>query len=81
MSGNRPVPETSAVERDELSADDAWRTPRRYGGRRLLGDAFLWFRYGDGFSHARALGLQLSLAVPPFLIALFGLAGQVGATR
>lgn len=46
MSGSRPVPETSAVERDELSADDAWRTLRRYGGWRLLCDAFCGFVMG-----------------------------------
>jgi YihY family inner membrane protein len=79
MSSTRPVPETCAMERDELSADDAWRTLRRYGGWRLVRDAFLRFRYGDGFSHARALGLQLSLAAVPFLIALTGLASQLGA--
>jgi YihY family inner membrane protein len=79
MSSTRSVPETSVMERDELSADDAWHTLRRYGGWQLLRDAFLRFRYGDGFSHARALGLQLSLAVLPFLIALTGLASQVGA--
>lgn len=66
---------------DTLSADDAWSTLRRYGGWQLLHDAFLRFRYGDGFSHARALGLQLSLAALPLLIALTGLASQLGFTR
>jgi YihY family inner membrane protein len=37
------------------------------------------FRYGDGFSHSRALGLQLCLAIVPFLIALSGLATDLGA--
>ena len=64
--------------REELSADDAWRALRRYGGWRLLRDAFLRFRYGDGFSHARAVGLQLCLAGVPFLIALRGLASKLG---
>lgn len=63
---------------DELSADDAWHALRHYGGWRLLHDAFLRFRYGDGFSHSRALGLQLCLATVPFLIALTGLAGDLG---
>jgi YihY family inner membrane protein len=69
------------MEHGELSADDAWRTLRRYGGWALLRDAFLRFRYGDGFSHARAIGLQLSLAVVPLLIALTGLASNLGLTR
>ncbi|HET8684396.1 MAG TPA: YihY/virulence factor BrkB family protein [Micromonosporaceae bacterium] len=81
MSSNRPVPETCVMERGELSADDAWHTLRRYGGWPLLRDSFLRFRYGDSFSHARAVGLQLSLAVFPALIALTGLASDLGLTR
>ena len=81
MSSTRPVPETGVMGRDDLSADDAWLTLRRYGGWKLLRDAFLRFRYGDGFSHARALGLQLSLAALPFLIALTGLASKLGITK
>jgi uncharacterized BrkB/YihY/UPF0761 family membrane protein len=53
---------------DELSATTlAGAAPPR--GRRLLRDAFLRFRSGDGFSHAQALGLQLCLAAVPLLIA------------
>ena len=63
---------------DELSADDAWLALRHYGGWRLVRDALLRFRYGDGFSHARALGLQLCLAIVPFLIALTGLSSGLG---
>lgn len=63
---------------DDLSADDAWLALRHYGGWRLLRDAFLRFRYGDGFSHSRALGLQLCLATVPFLIALTGLSSDLG---
>jgi YihY family inner membrane protein len=63
---------------DELSADDAWLALRHYGGWRLVRDAFLRFRYGDGFSHSRALGLQLCLAIVPFLIALTGLSSDIG---
>jgi len=81
MSSSQPVPETRAMASDALSADDAWRMLRRYGGWPLLRDAFLRFRYGDGFSHARALGLQLSLAALPFLIALTGLASKLGIAR
>ncbi|MFI5907265.1 YihY/virulence factor BrkB family protein [Dactylosporangium sp. NPDC051541] len=78
MSSTRQVPETSTMSRDELSADDAWQALRHHGGWALVREAFLRFRYGDGFSHARALGLQLCLAIVPFLIALSGLAGKLG---
>src|SRR5262245_16951241 len=63
---------------EDLSADDAWHALRHYGGWHLLRDAFVRFRYGDGFSHSRALGLQLCLAIVPFLIALSGLATDLG---
>jgi hypothetical protein len=62
-SGDR-VPETRLLGEGELSADHAWRALRRYGSWRLLRDAFLRFRSGDGFSHARALGLQLCGVAP-----------------
>jgi len=65
---------------DDLSADDAWRAVRRHGWRPLVRDAFLRFRYGDGFSHARAFGLQLALAAVPLVIAGAGLASAIGAT-
>lgn len=63
---------------DELSADDAFHALRHYGGWHLLRDAFIRFRYGDGFSHSRAFALQLCLAIVPFLIALSGLATDLG---
>lgn len=69
------------MARDDLSADDAWHALRRHGGWRLLRDAFLRFRYGDGFSHSRALGLQLCLAIVPFLIALAGLVSKLGVAQ
>ena len=50
---------------DELSADDALLALRRYGGWPLVRDAFIRFRYGDGFSHARAFAFQLCLAWCP----------------
>jgi YihY family inner membrane protein len=78
VSSTRLVPETRLMADEELSADDAWHTLRRYGGWHLLRDAFVRFRYGDGFSHARALALQLCLAVVPFLIALTGLISDLG---
>ena len=78
MSSTGRVPETWLLGEGELSADHAWQALRRYGGWRLLRDAFLRFRAGDGFSHARALGLQLCLAAVPLLIALNGLASKLG---
>ncbi|MFF5175796.1 YihY/virulence factor BrkB family protein [Micromonospora sp. NPDC000089] len=78
MSSTRLVPETRLMATEELSADDAWRTLRRHGGWCLLRDAFVRFRYGDGFSHSRAFALQLCLAVVPFMIALTGLITNLG---
>ena len=75
----RPVPETGLMTGDELSADDAWPTARHHGFRALLAAAFVRFRYGDGFSHARAFALQLALAAVPLVIAGAGLATAIGA--
>ena len=79
MSSTEPVPETRMMPGDELSADDAFLALKHYGRWPLLRDAFVRFRYGDGFSHSRALALQLCLAIVPFLIALSGLATDLGA--
>jgi YihY family inner membrane protein len=79
VSSTEPVPETRMMPGDELSADDAMHALWHYGRWPLLRDAFVRFRYGDGFSHSRALGLQLCLAIVPFLIALSGLATDLGA--
>ena len=62
-----------------LSADDAWHAVRHYGLRHLLATSFVRFRYGDGFSHARAFALQLALAAVPLVIAGAGLATALGA--
>jgi YihY family inner membrane protein len=78
MSSTNRVPETRLMDHGELAADDAWVALRKYGRWRLLRDAFVRFRYGDGFSHSRALALQLCLAVVPFLIAASGLAADLG---
>ena len=78
MSSTEPVPETRMMPGDELSADDAFLALRHYGRWPLLRDAFIRFRYGDGFSHARAFAFQLCLAIVPFLIALSGLATDLG---
>ena len=77
VSSVRVIPEAGSGEED-LSADDAWRTIRREGLRTVLEAAFRRFRYGDGFSHARAFALQLALATVPLIIAGSGLAGAVG---
>jgi YihY family inner membrane protein len=81
MSSTEPVPETKMMPGDELSADDAFLALRHYGRWPLLRDAFVRFRYGDGFSHSRALALQLCLAIVPFLIALSGLATDLGVSE
>ncbi|MFF4381206.1 YihY/virulence factor BrkB family protein [Kitasatospora sp. NPDC001547] len=60
-------------EPEELSADEAVTTLREYGRWQLLRDAFLRFRFADGFSHARALAFQTVLALVPFAIAVVGL--------
>ncbi|GAA1580740.1 YihY/virulence factor BrkB family protein [Actinoplanes couchii] len=78
MSSTEPVPETRMMAGDKLSADDAFLALLHYGRWPLLHDAFVRFRYGDGFSHARAFGFQLCLAIVPFLIALSGLATDLG---
>jgi YihY family inner membrane protein len=75
----RAVPETELISSDDLSADDAWHTVRHHGLRHLLGGAFVRFRYGDGFSHARAFAMQLALATVPLIIAGAGLASALGA--
>lgn len=79
MSTATRVPETCSLSGDELDASDARTTLRRFGRRRLAVEAFRRFRYGDGFSHARALGLQFVLAMIPMTIALVGLSSVVHA--
>ena len=64
MSSVSIVPETECLSGDELSADDAWHTVRRYGVGHLLSTGFLRFRYGDGFSHARALLMPIRWPEP-----------------
>lgn len=81
MSSTNPVPETRDADGSELAADDALHTLRRYGSWHLAHDAFIRFRYADGFSHSRAFALQLCLAAVPFLIALTGLAADLGQDR
>ena len=79
MSSVTKVPETSTMQEPDLSADDARTTLRQYGSIKLVKDAFIRFRYGDGFSHSRAVGFQLVLALVPLGIAFVGLASAVRA--
>ncbi len=81
MTTARVVPVTTEMDGDELDAEDAWQLSRRIGLRRLLLDSFARFRYADGFSHSRALGFQIALAVVPFLLALSGLAAGLDHER
>jgi len=62
VSSTSRVPETQLMGEDELAGDDAWEALRQYGRWNLLHDAFIRFRYGDGFSHSRALLASLMLA-------------------
>jgi YihY family inner membrane protein len=57
---------------------------RRTGWAELAKQSFARFRNADGFSHARALGFQLTLTAVPGLIALVGLTtslDQAGVRR
>ena len=81
MTTARTVPVTIEMDGDELDAQDAWRLARTFGLGRILVGSFVRFRYGDGFTHSRALALQASLAVVPFLLALTGLAAHLDEER
>ena len=67
------------MQEADLSADDARTTLRHYGRLALVKNSFVRFRYGDGFSHARALGFQLVLSLIPLGIAFIGLSSTVSA--
>src|SRR4051794_40459919 len=77
MGTSSRVPQTRTISGDELSADDAMTALRRYGRWNLVKNSFVRFRYADGFSHSRALALQLCLSFIPLVIALVGLAAAV----
>ncbi|QNN52444.1 YihY/virulence factor BrkB family protein [Nocardioides mesophilus] len=77
MTTARAVPVTVEMDGDELDAEDAWRVARKVGLVRLAVDSFTRFRYGDGSSSSRALALQATLAVVPFMLALTGLAADI----
>ena len=61
----------------ELEGDEALETLRRTGLRPLMRDTVTRFRAADGFSHARALALQITLTLLPALIAVVGLAAAL----
>src|SRR5687768_7171509 len=65
---------------EQLDADDAWRALRSARWA-VATQAFSRFRYGDGFSHSRALGLQVCLAFIPLVIALVGLSSTINAEK
>lgn len=81
MSTVTRVPQTSTMDAADLSAEDARATLLAYGRWKLVRDSFVRFRYGDGFSHSRALGLQLTLSIVPLGIAFVGLATTIHADR
>jgi YihY family inner membrane protein len=75
------VPVTHDMSGQELGADDAWTTVLHYGWWPLAKEAFTRFRYADGFSHSRALGLQYCLALIPLAIAIVGLSVSMNQAR
>ncbi len=75
-----PIPETTSEPGRELTGDDAWSAVRAARWS-FWAKAFARFRYGDGFSHSRALALQLSPAFIPLVIAAVGLSGTVATDR
>jgi len=77
MSTATKVKQTRLMSGDELSADDAWATLKRAGVGSIARDAFIRFRYADGFSHARALAFQVCLSVIPAVIAFVGLSATL----
>ena len=81
MTTARTVPVTIEMDGDELDAEDAWHLARRHGLVRIAMASFVRFRYGDGFTHSRALALQACLAVIPFMLALTGLSADLDQER
>ena len=81
MTSVTRVPECGLPAGEQLSADQAGRAVGRIGLRPLLISSFSRFRYGDGFSHSRALALQLCLSIVPLVIAVVGLSGTLRTQR
>lgn len=80
MSSVTRVPETKTASGDELGAETAWTTARDHFSD-ICVESFARFRYGDGFSHSRALGLQLALGFMPLTLALVALSDTLYAER
>ncbi len=81
MSSVLRVPQTAILPESQTTGRTARQTMQNAGPRALLTQSFLRFRYGDGFSHARALALQLALAMIPLVIAFVGLSTTLGTTN
>ncbi len=81
MSSVLRVPQTAILPASQTTGRTARETMQHAGPRELLTQSFLRFRYGDGFSHARALALQLALAMIPLVIAFVGLSTTLGTTN
>jgi len=81
MTTARTVPVTTEMDGDELDAEDAWHLVLHHGVGKVLVEAFVRFRYGDGFTNSRALALQTCLAVVPFMLAVTGLAADIDDDR
>ena len=73
MSTATRVPETV-----DLDGDDAKQVLAEVGKRRLLRDAFVRLRAGDGTSHSRSLAFMVSLCLVQGLIVLLGIASFGG---
>jgi YihY family inner membrane protein len=71
---------TCVRETWNLTGDDAWRTLAATGRYKLVRDAFVRLRAADGFSHSRSLAYATSLVFVQGLIALVGLAVELGQT-
>ncbi len=71
------VPQTRTMNGEELSADHAWTTLRKYGRWHLVRDSVARFRYGEGMTNARALAFQICLSIIPGAIALVGLSSVI----
>lgn len=76
MSTSLFVPETRG-----LDGDDARKTLVRAKLSKVAADAFVRFRYSDGFSFARSIAFQIVLTVIPGVIFLVALSVRLGESR
>lgn len=76
MSTVNPVPETYG-----LDTGDARRTLAEAQMSRVARDAFIRFRYADGFSFARSIAFQIVMTVIPGVIFLVALSVRIGEGR